>query len=334
MAEARVLEIVVVIVSYRSAPLTIECLRSVAADDAAGIKIRAVVVDNASNDLPEISRAVAANGWTDWVTLLAAPENGGFAFGNNLGIRRAYADGSPAYIYLLNPDTKVRRGAILSLVHFMESRPDVGIAGGSFETLEGADWPIAFRFPSPLSELEQGLQVGIITRVLRRWVVARPMTQTAQPVDWVSGASMMIRPEVLSTIGGMDENYFLYFEELDFCYRAKQAGFSTWYVPESRVMHIGGQSTHITSFATTPRRFPVHWFQSRRRYFAVTFGVRQAMAIDVIAVLACSLGWLKRLLLLQRHAAVPHLIRDMIRHSVLWPSNREFPAVRSFFPRT
>jgi hypothetical protein len=95
-------------------------------------------------------------------------------------------------------------------------------------------------------------------------------------------------------------------------------------------MHIGGQTTQFTSSAAAPRRLPSYWFESRRRYFAVTFGIRRAMAIDIVAILAHSLGWLKRLVL--RRTATPYFIRDLIRHSVLWPRNRSFAAVRSFSP--
>jgi hypothetical protein len=99
-------------------------------------------------------------------------------------------------------------------------------------------------------------------------------------------------------------------------------------VPESRVMHIGGQSTQVTNSSASPSRLPDCWFASRRRYLAVTLGVRHAMATDLVALLAYSLGWLKRLVLLRMHTARPYLIRDMIRHSVLWPGNRDFPPVR------
>ena len=331
----RSLDIAVVIVTYKSAPLTVAGLRSIEAERTwSGLSIRAVVVDNASGDLPEIARAVADNAWSEWVTLIAAPRNGGFAYGNNLGVERAYADGQPAYVYLLNPDAQVRPGAIGVLVRFLEAHPRAGIAGSSFETSEGDDWPYAFRFPGLLSELDQGLELGIVSSLLQPWVVARRMTQISQPIDWICGASMMIRPEVFAAIGGMDENYFLYYEELDFCYRAKQAGFSTWYVPDSRVMHIGGQSTQLTGAAAAPRRFPDYWFESRRRYFAMTFGVQRAMAIDVVAVLAHSLGWLKRLVLLRTRRGNPHFVRDLIRHSVLWPKNRNFPEVRCSVPRS
>jgi N-acetylglucosaminyl-diphospho-decaprenol L-rhamnosyltransferase len=324
-------DVAVVIVTYKSAPLAIECLRSLHIErESPCLSIRAVVVDNASGDLPEIARAVISNGWSQWATLISAPRNGGFAYGSNLGMERAYAADRPAYIYLLNPDAEVRRGAIEVLTRFLESHPDVGIAGSSFENLDGNDWPFAFRFPSLLSEIDNGMELGIVTHLLRRWVVPRRMTRAPQPVDWISGASMMIRHDVLAAIGGLDENYFLYFEETDFCRRARRAGFSTWYVPESRVMHIGGQSTQVTSSAAAPGRLPSYWFESRRRYFAVTFGIRRAMAIDMVAILAYSFGWLKRLAL--RRTATPYFIRDLIRHSVLWPRNKSFAAVRSFLP--
>ena len=195
-------DIAVIIVTFRSAELTIESLRSVDAErSTAGLKIRAVVVDNSSGDLPTIAAAVAANGWSAWVTCVLAPVNGGFAYGNNLGIQQAYAGGRPAYVHLLNPDAQVRPGAIGALVQFLESHPDVGIAGGSFENLDGSDWPFAFRFPSILSELESRLEIGLVTRLLRRWVVPVSMTKKAQPIDWVSGASMMIRSAVFAAIG-------------------------------------------------------------------------------------------------------------------------------------
>ena len=328
------LDIAVVIVTYKSAQFTIDSLRSVAAErSAAELRIRAVVVDNASGDLPAIADAVAANGWSAWVTCVLAPTNGGFAYGNNLGIQQAYANGAPAYVHLLNPDAQVRQGAIGSLVRFMEARPDVGIAGGSFENFDGTDWPFAFRFPSMLGELDARLEVGLVTRLLRPWVVPRVMTKTPQPVDWVCGASMMIRPGVFAAIGGLDENYFLYFEETDFCYRAKQAGFSTWYVPESRVMHIAGQSTKVDERNAAPKRMPYYWFESRRRYFAVNYGIRRAIMIDIVALLAHTLGWLKRILLLRTRGAIPHFLRDLARYSILWPRNRRCPTARSSVPR-
>jgi N-acetylglucosaminyl-diphospho-decaprenol L-rhamnosyltransferase len=325
-------DVAVVIVTYKSAQLTIQSLRSLESERASsGLNIRATVVDNASGDLPAIQQALGPNGWSSWVTLVPAPMNGGFAYGNNLGVQHAYAAATPDYIYLLNPDAEVRPGAISALVRFLEARPDVGIAGSSFEYLDGRDWPMAFRFPTIWSELSEGLQIGLVARLLNKWVVARRMTQITQPIDWICGASMMIRPAVFAAIGGFDENYFLYFEETDFCNRALKAGFSTWYVPESRVMHIMGQSTRITDETLELQRRPAYWFESRRRYFAVTFGVGHAMLIDLVAFFSGSLGLLKRTV--QRRRGVPYYLRDLLKHTILWSHNRQFPEVRCLLSR-
>jgi GT2 family glycosyltransferase len=327
------LDVAVIIVTYKSADLTVDCLRSIDAERGLpGPKIRVVVVDNASGDGPTVARAIEENRWSPWATLVVAEKNGGFAYGNNVGIQRAFADGLPDYVHLLNPDTLVRKGAIAALVSFLESHPEAGIAGGSFENLDGSDWHIAFRFPTLLSELDQGLQVGFVSWLLSRSVLARRMDPVAQPIDWVSGASMMVRRKVLESVGGLDENYFLYFEETDLCYRAKAAGFSTWYVPESRVMHIAGQSTKVTVRNEAVKRLPPYWFESRRRFFAANYGLGYAMVTDLVALSAHALGHLKRLLLLRADQGVPFYIRDLSRHSVLRGKNRDLPAIKSFKP--
>lgn len=327
------MNVAVVIVSYRSAPLAIESLRSIDAErSGADDDIRAIVVDNASGDYPLLLRAVDENGWRSWVELVQAPKNGGFSYGNNLGIQQAFAENAPDYIYLLNPDAQVRPGAITALVKFLESHGSVGIAGSSFEDLDGSDWPIAFRFPSMASELCGTLQIGFISRLLGDSEVARYMSREAQPVDWISGASMMIRSSVFDSIGGLDENYFLYFEETDFCRRALEGGFPTWYVPESRVMHIAGQSTKLMERTSRPTRLPPYWFESRRRYFALAFGTRHAIMIDLLVTLTYPIGFLKRLALGRTRSVVPYFFRDFLRHSVLRPRNRLVPPLHGFPP--
>jgi len=322
-------KVTVVIVTFRSAQLAVDCLRSVEPEQStSGADIRAIVVDNASGDLSILAQAVEDNRWTSWVTLLAAPRNGGFAYGNNLGIRVALDRDAADYVLLLNPDTQVRPRAVATLVRFFGAHPEVGIAGSSFENLDGSEWPIAFRFPTLISEFCSALGFGLVTRAFGRWRVAREMLPVAQPVDWICGASMMISSKVFRAIGGLDENYFLYFEETDFCLRARRAGFPTWYVPASRVMHIGGQSTRVTERNVQPKRLPAYWFESRRRYFATAFGVGQAMMIDLLVLLAYPVGWLKRLALGQTRSSIPHFWRDFVRGSVLRGRNRRFAAIR------
>ncbi len=315
--------VAVAIVSYKSARLTIDCLRSIEAERSVpGLNIKAIVVDNASGDAPAIEKAIKSSFWSSWVTLVRAPKNGGFAYGNNIAFQSAHDISRPDYFHLLNPDTVVRKGAIAALVRFFETHPEVGIVGSSFENLDGSDWPIVFRFPSILSEIEGGLRLGFATRILRRWAVAIETCAVTQPVDWVSGASMMVRREVFDAVGGFDENYFLYFEETDFCLRARKAGFSTWYVPESRVMHMAGQSTKVTEQNVPLKRLPSYWFESRRRYFLQSYGLGYALGADAAAILANALGLLKLIAKNRRDRWIPHLLADLIHHSAFWPGNR------------
>jgi N-acetylglucosaminyl-diphospho-decaprenol L-rhamnosyltransferase len=316
------IRVIIGIISFRSAALTIECLQSIESDRCSSeIKPHVVVVDNASGDAPAILAAIEARSWSTWVSLIVAPKNGGFSYGNNLALQHAASISDFQYFHMLNPDTVIRPGAISALAYFLERHPDVGIAGSSFENLDGSEWPFAFRFPSMASEIEGGLQFGLATRILRRRVGTVRMSSTPQVVDWVPGASMMIRRSVFESIGGFDEHYFLYFEETDFCLRAKRAGFSTWYIPESRVMHIAGQSTSVTKRDAPPTRLPAYWFDSRRRYFTKAYGPQCAMVIDASALVAHLIGYLKLVLQRRTDRKIPYFLVDLYKHSMFWPKN-------------
>ena len=328
------LQLWVVCVTFRSAQLMIDCLRSIASErPIPGVDLHVVVVDNASGDFPILSQAVDDNGWSSWVRLVLAPRNGGFAYGNNLGIQQAMENGAD-YLLLLNPDTQVRPRAIESLVAFLLQHPEVAIAGPSFENVDGTEWPIAFRFPSIGTEFCAALGIGLVTRLLGDRTVARRMSAVTQRVDWVSGAAMMIRAQVFRTIGGFDEGYFLYFEETDFCFRAARSGFATWYFPASRVMHIMGQSTNVVIESwSRPQRLPGYWFESRRRYLAASLGITAAMMADLLVLLAYPVGYLKQRVLGRAHTTVPHYLADLWHHSLLRSRNRSrTPALAKRMP--
>lgn len=308
----------IVIVSYKSAALTVDCLRSVAMERArVKLRLRCAVVDNASGDAAQVAAAIEANAWGEWARVVEAPRNGGFAYGNNLGLIELEKDGRVDFVHLLNPDTVLHRGAIEALIDFLAAHPRAGIAGGVFENGDGSEWAIAFRFPSLLSEIEQGVQLGLLTRILARSRVPMNMGATAALVDWVSGASMMVRREVFERIGGLDETFFLYFEETEFCHRAKRAGFEVWYVPASRVVHIAGQSTKVTERNVGPRRLPPYWFTSRRLFFTLAHGPAYAVAADAMAIVAGWTGLAKSLILGRLPSHIPHFLRDLFRHSAL-----------------
>lgn len=324
-------DVLVVIVNYRSASLALRCLASLA-DEArdAQIGISSVVVENASGDEAELARGIGER-FSHFARLVVSPENGGFGAGNNLGVRVAHEAGLRFdYVHFLNPDTEVRPGAVRALVQFLEANQRAGLASGSFEHATGALWPIAFRFPSALGELESACGLGLVSRLLRDHVVARTMGAAPEPIDWCSGASMMVRREVLERVGGFDEAFFLYFEEIDLCRRLRAAGWESWYVPESRVMHVRGQSTGVTRLDQRPKRLPRYWYESRRRYFVKHHGQAYSALADLAFVLGRGVGTLRDTV--KRVPRTPRLVRDLVETSTLRGRNRQaLPPARCYF---
>ena len=322
--------VLVITVSYKTAKLVENSLVALERERRGSpeVDVRAFVVDNASGDGPALKQAIERHAWGDWVTFWESEHNGGFSYGNNLGFRHAFEQGPlPDYFLLLNPDAEVLPGAIAALVRFLEEHPDVGIAGSQLQYQDGTLWPYAFRFPSIWSEINQGLGLGLVTRLLRNHVVARRMGDVPALVDWVPGAAMMVRRRVVEEAGGFDERYFLYFEELDFCLKASQAGWTTWYVPQSRVMHVAGQSTGVTA-RERKGPLPEYWFKSRSRFFAKNHGVPYAVATDIAALAAHGLGRLKRRI--QRRPNVPAFMTDLLRSSPVLQQNRNVEPTLEF----
>jgi hypothetical protein len=313
------LRVLAVIVNYRSAALAIDCLRSLESQRKDLPALRVTVVENASDDGSDaaIGQAITANGWWTWATLLPLSENRGFAAGNNAAIAPALASPEPPdYVLLLNPDTAVHAGAITALVEFIEVNPRVGIAGSRLEHVTGKPQRSAFRFPGVFSELESGLRLGIVSRMLHKRVVAPPPQMSACRTDWVAGASVMIRREVFDAIGLLDEGYFLYYEEVDFCRRAARAGWSCWYVPASRVIHLVGQSSGVTDVSRRAQRRPAYWFASRRRYFRKHLGLLRTVMADA-AWAGGYATWRVRRMAQRKPSAEPaRLLRDFVWNAI------------------
>ena len=172
----------IVIVNYRTAELVLDCLHSIAGQIAEFPEIHTVVVDNASGDgsVEKLMRTVDLEGWRSWVAVLPLDRNGGFAFGNNAGIREALRSTCHVdYVMLLNPDTIAHRGAVRSLVDFMDSHERVGIAGSLLENIQGAAECSAHNAPSPFGELASGARLGLLSRILDRYVVTPPLREVA-----------------------------------------------------------------------------------------------------------------------------------------------------------
>lgn len=317
--------LLIVTVNYRTPDLVIQSLQALQTEILSVPGTKIAIVDNNSGDgsVGKIAAAIAAEGWGDWAMLLPSEVNGGFSYGNNYAIRPALQSTHPPdYFLLLNPDAQVRPGALSALVEFLDQHPEAGIAGSSFEEANGKLWPYAFHFPSMISEFENGFRLGLVSKLLEKWKVVHVMEQDhSQQIDWLPGASMMIRRQVFEAVGLMDEGYFLYYEETDFCLQARRAGWTCWYVPQSRVMHILGQSTGVTAKNQAPKRLPQYWYDSRRRYFMKNHGWFYASLVDVAWLVGYGVWRVRRAIQRKPDHDPPQMLWDSFCNSVFFKPN-------------
>mgnify|MGYP001332178532 CR=1 FL=1 len=321
--------LLVVVLHYKTPELAVSCLRALAPEVAALGRTEVVVVDNDSGPeaVAHIAAAIAREGWSGWAWVLALPTNGGYAAGNNVGLRLGLARGGALrYFHLLNPDTEVRPGALAALVEFMDAHPRAAIAGSQLLDADGAVQRTAYRFFSLPSELEKGFRLGVLTRLLSRWETSPPLPAGPAPCDWVCGASLIVRREALDRIGLMDEGFFLYYEETDFCRRARAAGLEVWYVPTSQVVHHAGASTGVTGAGRVLKRAPDYWFRSRRRYYTQNHGRLYAAAADWALLTGLATWRVRRRLQGFEECDPPGLVTDLLRHALHLPAGRETPA--------
>lgn len=304
----------VVIVNYKTPALALAAAAS-AKDDVVRLGGRICIVDNASggDSLDALNAGVSA--FPDGLLeIVAAERNGGFGYGNNVAIRRAQrSDDPPEYIYMLNPDATAEPGALAEMISFMDAHPRVGIAGSHILDSDGTTHASAFRFPSPLGEVEGTLHLGLASRLLGRWSVAGDAERHTRPVDWVSGASSVLRREMLDDVGLFDENFFLYFEETDLCRRAAKAGWECWFVREATVMHERAAATGIKD---TSRPMPSYWFDSRRYYFLKQGGAGELALANLGWLTGFGLWRLRRRVQGKPDRDPPNMLRDFVRHAL------------------
>jgi len=263
----------VIIVSYNTKDLLRACLHSVV-QQAGHISTEVIVVDNGSLDgSREMVRARFPH------VCLVESENVGFAAGCNKGIAIA----SGRFLLLLNPDTVVLDDALGAFVRFLDAHPRAGAAGGRLLNPDGSFQHAAFRFPNlwmsffdffPLNH--RLLNSRLNGRYPREWYI-HPFQ-----IDHPLGACLAVRREVVDQVGALDESFFMYCEEIDWCLRIKRAGWEIWYVPDAVIIHHGAQSTRQFR-----HRMFVELHRSRYRlfakYYSPTFcwGARQIVRLGL-----------------------------------------------------
>lgn len=289
----------VVILNYRTPDMLLDALATLEEQVALPESV-VVVVDNDSQDgsAEKIAAGIEAAGFGDWARLVESGRNGGFSAGNNVGIRSVDAD----FYLLLNSDTLVRPGAIAALLGSALEQPDVGIASPRLEWPDGRPQISCFRDFSPASEMINGAATGPVTRLLSRYDVPVPVSNVAFDVEWTSFACALIRREVIERVGLLDEGYFMYFEDADYCRAAREAGFRVRHFPHARVVHLRGGSGDVKSSTAALKRRPSYFYESRTRYLRKHYGLAGAVAANGLWSLGAGLQ--------QARKAVGHMRSD------------------------
>jgi N-acetylglucosaminyl-diphospho-decaprenol L-rhamnosyltransferase len=279
------LDLSIIIVSWNVADLLARCLESIQKSPVAlvspdgaclgsGPLTQVIVVDSASSD----DSVKMMRERFSWVHLITSQENIGFVRGNNLGLKSA----TGRAIMLLNPDTEIIGDALPRLLTTLESNAKIGVVGPHTLNSDGSYQPTRHRFPTLLVGIAESPWISdIAPRRLLDWFFVRDMPDdSTYPVDWVKGSALLGRREVWEQIGGLDERYIMYAEEMDWCHRVKDAGWQIYYVGDAKIIHHEGQSTKQVK-----ARSHVHFQQSKLRYFRKFHGRWQAEILRFVLVL-------------------------------------------------
>lgn len=245
-----------------------------------------VVVDNASGDgSPErIEQVVRREQW-DWCRVIRAERNGGFACGNNLGwalVRDA------RYVLLLNSDTIVHSGCLSQSLKYMEQHDSIGAMSCRVLNADGSIQNVARRVPTPLNQLVSALGLPWYLPGAFAWADTEDpgwdRNSAARDVGWLGGAFMLLRGDVVRRIGLLDEAFFFYGEDIEFCHRLRRSGWRVHYAPVGTITHLGGASSDPTRLPASQRL--AHRWAARYLVQRKCHGAWAAALVRLIDVLA------------------------------------------------
>lgn len=302
LSRAGLYDLVVVIASWNTRDLLIACLSSVS-NAADGLSIHTVIVDNGSTDG---SVAAVATIFPN-VEIIKNRENLGFSRANNQALSR-YVDRA-RYLLLLNPDTVISRDTFKNMIAFMDEHQEAGVAGCKIVTPQGTlDWACkrSFLTPSLLFYKALGLdKVFPKSPRFGKYHLTYLDENQIHEVDAIVGAFMMIRNECLKLVGLLDESYFMYGEDIDFCFKIKENNWKIFYVPTTMIIHFKGQSTRKRSY-----RMIYHWYNAIGKFYRKRMTPRYSSATN--ALVWCGLHFMCCL----------SLAANLFRHDKRVPSRR------------
>lgn len=281
----------VVIVNYRTPGLTIDCVESLL-PELQGISAGIVIVDNLSGDdsVKKIRSWIDEKVLSEAVMLIESPGNLGFSGGNNLGIKALSAD----HYLLINSDTTAKPGAIRILLETSRKFPQAGIVSPKLVGISGETQMSCFRFHRPFGELVDAAQTSIVDRLLKNHVVGLPFPEGMMEPEWTSFACVLIRSEVFAKTGLLDDKFFMYFEDVEFCHRMRRAGWTIVHNPEAEIVHFHGGSSSFEEQVRARKRLPKYYYEARTRYFYSLYGQKGLLAANLSCMLGLSIAYFRK----------------------------------------
>lgn len=282
----------IIIINYKTPQLVLDCLNSLISE-VNNLDAKVIIVDNNSGDgsCQIIQDWIEEQQLNAKVTLIPSESNSGFSGGNNTGIKYIQADN---YL-LLNSDTIVRTGAIEKLLTEAKKDGSAGLISPRLEWLDATAQISCFRFHSPISELISSASTGPITKLLHNYLVPRELIDKDNYYDWTSFACVLVKAEVFQDIGLMDDGFFMYYEDVVFCHRAKQAGWNVLNIPEAHVVHLRGGSSPVKSQNKLRKRLPRYFYESRTRCFFQIYGRSGLLAANILWTIGYGISSIRRL---------------------------------------
>ncbi len=279
------MDLSIIIVNWKVKDLLEKCIQAIF-EQTKNISFEVFVVDNASGD----DSVEMVRGKFSQIDLTASTENLGFAKGNNLAIKKARG----RYVLLLNPDTEILENALEKMVRFMDANQNYGIAGCKLLNPDLSLQPSVRAFPDLASQLFILLKIHHLfphSKTMYKYLVQDFDYEKTQEVDQVMGAFLMIRREVINKIGLLDEKFWIWFEEVDFCKRAKSSGYKIFYTPEAKIIHHFGQSFKQAMGLKKQKDFN----RSLSYYFKKHGTKGEWFAIQILRPFSLLLAWLAQI---------------------------------------
>ncbi len=282
MAKITQIDLSIIIVSWNVRDLLRDCINSIIAG-CGDLNVEVIIVDSASSDgSPQMVLDEFPQDQFSWIRLIACDQNVGFPKGNNIGMQTAVG----RHILLLNPDTVVLADALPQMVAYVDTHPDVGGLGPQLLNPDKSIQSSRRRFPTLATAFFEStwLEPYAPTKLLQNYYAQDLPDNAVADVDWVMGAALLVPATVIAQIGGMDEAYFMYSEELDWCRRIKDAGWRVVYYADAQIIHYTGKSSEQ---AVTARH--INFQRAKLRYFRKFNGRFSAFILRLF--LLCNYLW-------------------------------------------